>query len=183
MSQEYLRDEERSSHRHAPGARGQLDESARRLTHEELAVARVLAAEGHDVQSQSDRPGMGRTGDFVVCGRETEVKTLGPKATPKSLANALIRAQGQGVDVVVDATKTRMHRLAVDRGLAEFGRRRVAYVDARRLEGRDPGPQIERIRVMGRGFERSYRLAEARHAERPAERKPQRSFGIGLEPA
>jgi hypothetical protein len=127
--------------RHPPGRRGLLDESARRLSHEELAVAQLLVAEGHHVRSlaTSDSP----TGDFDVCGRETEVKTLNPGATSRTVTNALRRAQEQGVDVIIDARQSGLLRLAAERGVADFA--------ARRYQGR-----VEGVRLLGSGFDHSY---------------------------
>ena len=175
MSPGYVPDDGQVGHQHPSGHRGRLDESRWRLSHEELAVARLLVSEGHDVRSRPQRSRLGRTGDFDVCGRETEVKTLGPNATGKSVTNALMRAQGQGVDVIVDASTTRLHRLGVDRGVAEFARRQDTGIDAR-----PSAREIERIRVIGRGFDRSYRLGETLEVgQRAAHRSPQ-GVGLGL---
>lgn len=177
MNPAFVADDGGGSHDHPPGHRGRFDESRWRVSHEELAVARMLVAEGHDVRSKPQRPAVGRTGDFEVCGRETEVKTLGPNATARSLANALIRAEGQGVDVIVDASKTRLHRLAADRGVAEFTQRRSPEIEGRRH--RAAAAQIERIRVIGRGFDRSYRLGEGRQLVTSL--APETTLGLGVE--
>jgi hypothetical protein len=127
--------------RHPPGHRGLLDETARRLSHEELAVAQLLVAEGHQVRSlaASDRP----TGDLRVCGRETEIKSLRPGANSRTVTNALRRAQDQGVDVIIDARQSGLLRLAAERGVADFA--------SRTQRGR-----VERIRVLGGDFDRTY---------------------------
>jgi hypothetical protein len=74
-----------------------------------------------------------------------------------------------------------LHQMAVDRGVADFSQRRSAEIDGPR---RGPVlPEIERIRVLGRGFERSYRLDDGRQiaTARPVERRPsERSVGVGL---
>jgi hypothetical protein len=127
--------------RNPPGHRGLLDETARRLSHEELAVARLLVTEGHHVRSlaTSDRP----TGDLSVCGRETEIKSLRLGASGRTVTNALKRAQHQGVDVIIDARQSGLLRLAAERGVADFA--------SRAQQGR-----VEGIRVIGSGFDRSY---------------------------
>ena len=51
---------------HSHSGRGGLDESARRLGHEELAVATTLADEGHDVVSLRDGFGRGPIVDLAV---------------------------------------------------------------------------------------------------------------------
>jgi hypothetical protein len=149
-----------AEHRHALGPAGQLDESARRLSHEELAVARLLVGEGHHVRSQAtaDRP----TADLSVCGRETEIKTLNPGATSRTVANALRRAAGQGRDVIVDARQSGLLRLAADHGVAAFA-------------ARSDRSGIERVRVLGNGFDRSYHGHDL-------DRMARHQGGRGLEP-
>jgi hypothetical protein len=148
--------------RHAPGHRGLLDESARRLSHEELAVAHLLVAQGHYVRSLA--PSDGPTGDFKVCGRETEVKSLRPGATSRTVTNALRRAQEQGVDVIVDARQSGLLQLAAERGVAEF----AARPDRGRVEG---------VRVLGSGFDHSYQRHDL---DRLGRRHGGPPFEIGL---
>jgi hypothetical protein len=132
-------------HPHPPGRIGVFDESARRLSHEELAVAKLLVAEGHDVRAVAIS--YRATPDLEVCGRPTEVKTLGRGATGATVTNALRRARHQGADVIVDARGSGLQRLAAEQGVAAFATRR------------DRG-LIERIRVLGAGFDRRYREAD-----------------------
>jgi hypothetical protein len=131
-----------ADHRHPVGRPGRFDESARRLSHEELAVATLLVAEGHDVRSVATgdcpRP------DLDVCRRETEVKTLRRGASPATLCNALTRARDQGTDIIVDARESGLLPLAALQGVADFA------VKANR--GR-----IEQVRVLGAGYDRLYR--------------------------
>ena len=147
-----------ASHRHPPARVGALDESARRLSHEELAVAHVLVAEGHAVRSLA--PSAGPTADLSVCERETEIKSLRPGATAATVTNALRRARRQGTDVIVDARSSGLSGLAAQRGVDTFA--------ARFDRGR-----VERIRVVGDGFDRSY-------GQRQLDRTAQPRLGQGL---
>jgi hypothetical protein len=146
-------------HRHPADRRGSLDESRRRLSHEELAAAQVLVAEGHDVRSLA--VGAGPTADLSVCQRETEIKSLRPGATAATVTNALRRARRQGTDVLIDARSSGLSVLAARRGVDTFA--------ARFDRGR-----VERIRVVGDTFDRSY---GERHLDRPA--RPRPDHGIG----
>jgi hypothetical protein len=154
-----------AEHRHPPGHQGQLDETARRLSHEELAVAELLVSEGHSVRSlaTSDRP----TGDLSVCRRETEIKSLRPGATSRTVTNALKRAQEQGVDVLIDARKSGLLRLAAERGVSDFA----------------AGPhrgRVERVRVIGSGFDRSYQRHDLdRMGRRPGGPSFEPGMGVG----
>lgn len=146
-------------HRHPSDRRGSLDESRRRLSHEELAAAQVLVAEGHDVRSLA--VGAGPTADLSVCQRETEIKSLRPGATAATVTNALRKARRQGTDVLIDARSSGLSVLAAQRGVDTFA--------ARFDRGR-----VERIRVVGDTFDRSY---GERHLDRPA--RPRLGHGIG----
>jgi hypothetical protein len=141
-----------AGHRHPAQQAGSLDESARRLSNEELAVAQVLVAEGHQVRSLA--PGAGPTADLSVCSRETEIKSLRPGATSSTLDNALRRARRQGTDVIVDARSSGLSVGATQRGVAIF----AARVDRGR---------VERIRVVGDGFDRSYGSQSLDRSRRP----------------
>jgi hypothetical protein len=129
-------------HRHAPGHRGRLDESARRLSHEELAVARLLVREGHDVRSVAT--GAEPSADLTVCRRETEIKTPRWGATSATVNNGLRRARDQGTDVIIDARQSGLGRLAAQKGVADFA-------------GRPDRGRVECVRVLGAGFDLSYR--------------------------
>jgi hypothetical protein len=150
-------------HRHPPGHRGRLDESARRLSHEELAVARLLVKEGHDVRSvaTAEQP----TPDLTVCGRMTEIKTPRLGATGATVNNELRRARRQGADVIVDARQSGLHRLAAQKGVADFA-------------GRTDRGRIETVRVLGAGFDLSYRSQDLDRMRRG--RSAGAAFGAGL---
>jgi hypothetical protein len=132
-------------HRHAPGHRGRLDESARRLSHEELAVARLLVREGHDVRSVAT--GLEKSADLTVCLRETEIKTPQLGATRATVNNELRRARNQGTDVIIDARHSGLQRLPAQQGVADFA-------------GRFDRGRVESVRVLGAGFDLSYRAPD-----------------------
>lgn len=128
------------------GGKGALDESARRLSHSELAVARVLAAEGHQVRSVAELPGRSKTADLDVCGVPVEVKALLPSSErdnrphPRTVYNKLHRGAQQANDVVV---------LSAGSGLRASDAR--AGVDLFRLRG-GAGADWS-ARVLGDGFD------------------------------
>jgi hypothetical protein len=124
-----------------------LDESERRLSWAELAMARMLVGEGHRVRALPERGGHGPTADFDVCGVKTEVKTLDPGATARTLVNALRRGRQQGEAVIVDATGSGLSRPLAERGVAHFA------------VGGDLG-DVGQVRVLGAGFSLSYGLRD-----------------------
>lgn len=124
-----------------------LDESARRLTHSEYAVAVQLAAEGHRVRSLPDRRGAGRVPDLDVCGTGVEVKTWlppedrsGRPPTARSVFNKLADARGQGATTVLWAKGSGLQALDAQRGVELFA-----------ASGRFGG--ITTVRVLGDGFD------------------------------
>lgn len=124
-----------------------LDESARRLTHSEYAVAVQLAAEGHRVRSLPDRRGAGRVPDLDVCGTGVEVKTWlppedrsGRPPTARSVFNKLADARGQGATAVLWAKGSGLQALDAQRGVELFA-----------ASGRFGG--ITTVRVLGDGFD------------------------------
>ncbi|HXR67763.1 MAG TPA: hypothetical protein VN712_03930 [Dermatophilaceae bacterium] len=128
-----------------------LDESARRLSHEEFRVARALAAEGHDVRSVAERRGGGRTADLEVCGTPVEVKSWlalherrGVVPGPRSVVNKLISAEGQSPVVVLAAQGSGLSAAAASAGVAHYA-------------GLRPESGISTVRVMGDGFDLSWR--------------------------
>ena len=133
-------------HAHRPGE-GRLDEAARRLSHEELAVAELLAAEGHDVRSRSEFSRGGRHPDLTVCGSEVEVKSFAPLAerrrepSPQSVFNKLIDAAGQAPHVVLVAGTSGLTSSTVRRGLARY------WGDS------GAAPALASVRVLGDGYD------------------------------
>jgi hypothetical protein len=126
---------------------GRLDESARRLSHEEIDVARQLASEGHQVRSLAERPGLARTADLLVCDSPLEVKSWPgrqargrPPPGPRSVFNKLAQAEEQAPAVVINGRGSGLTTAAARIGMA-------AYVARRR-------PQAVRcVRILGDGFD------------------------------
>lgn len=107
-------------HHRAPGL---LDESARRLTHQELAVAEMLASEGHWIRSRPEHRGR-RSADLDVCGVAVEVKSWlsleqrdGRPPTARSVLNKLMQADGQARSVVLYAGDSELTLGEAARGL------------------------------------------------------------------
>lgn len=128
---------------------GSVDETARRVSHEELAVASLLAAEGHHVLTVPERRGA-RTPDLVVCGTSVEVKSFQslaerPTGAPraKQVANKLLDARGQGAVAFIWAGRSGLTADAARQGYMEF-----CDVAAREGLGR-----LRMVRVVGDGFD------------------------------
>jgi hypothetical protein len=151
-----------SAHHHPPGQHGTFDETERRVSWDELSVARALVAEGHHVRALHERGGEGRRPDFDVCGVPTEVKTLDGGATPYTVANAMRRGRAQGNVLIVDATNSGLSRAQADLGVRRFAQK----------------GQLGRIgeaRVMGAGFALSYSRGDLTRMQR---RGPERGVGL-----
>lgn len=149
---------------------GSLDESARRLSHEELHVARALAAEGHTVRSLPDGRGRGRTADLEVCGVPVEVKSWlslgerhGVAPGPRSVVNKLISAEGQSGLVVLVANGSGLSASAATTGVARYAALR-------------PSSSIRTVRVLGDGFDLSWTWQPRVELGRSRHRAP----GIGI---
>lgn len=131
---------------HAHGGGG-IDESARRLSHEELAVAAKLAADGHRVLSLPEGRGRGRTADLEVCGRPVEVKSWraiedrhGRAPTARSVLNKLIDGRRQADTVVLNGRGSGLTAATARGGVALYA-------------ARPDGGQLSAIRVIGDGFD------------------------------
>jgi hypothetical protein len=141
---------------------GRLDETARRLSHEELAVATVLAREGHAVRSLRESRGGGRKADLEVCGAAVEVKSWLPAGergrapTARSVLNKLIDASGQAGMVVLNAEGSGLPAGAARRGVALFAERRT------RADG-----ALRAVRVMGDGFDLTWSFRPVREIRSP----------------
>lgn len=151
---------------------GALDESARRLSHEELHVAERLAAEGHAVRSLPEGRHRGRTADLEVCGVPVEVKSWlsladreGSPPGWRSVVNKLIGAEGQSRVVVLSATGSGLSASDAAMGIARYAAER-------------PSSCIHTIRAIGDGFDLSWgRVAIAEPSLVPARR---RSLAVGM---
>ncbi len=146
-----------------------MDESARRLSHEELAVGQLLAGEGHHVRSVAESRRGGRHADLSVCGTPVEVKSFAPidERTripgPRSVHNKLADAAGQARHVVLHGTGSGLSPAAVRQGLARWALRQGAEA------------RLDSVRVLGDGYD----LAWTRGAGRRPERRPDRGLDRG----
>jgi hypothetical protein len=163
---------------------GHLDESARRLSHAEFAVAGKLAAEGHQVYALADRPGRGRTADLLVCGTPVEVKSWlsvehrgGNAPGARSVVNKLLQAEGQAATVVLEGRGSGLSPAAARAGVAMYA-------------GLPHRGNVAAVRVLGDGFDLAWtragvperhRPVPVREAENPARfrRLPQPGIGLG----
>ena len=148
--------------RHPVGP-GSFDETARRASHEELATAKVLVAEGHSVRTVQERKGA-RTPDLMACGISVEVKAFqsleqrgGRSPRPEHVANKMLDARGQGAVAVIWAGTSGLTRATAEAGYGLF-----------RERAREEGlGRIRAVRVMGDGFDLSFRpVAEISAARR-----------------
>jgi hypothetical protein len=122
---------------------GTLDETARRLTHEEFDVARQLVGEGHEVRSLAERRGRGRTPDLLVCGSPVEVKSWlsleerdGIPPGARSVGNKLIQAEGQAAVVIINGRGTGLSAKDAEAGMRIYSRRpHRAHIAAVRVLG------------------------------------------------
>ena len=135
-----------------------VDERARRLSHEELAVAVLLAGEGHRVVALAERRGNGPVADLEVCGRPVEVKSFltlddrkGWAPTERSVCNKLRSGRSQAPTVILDGRGSGLTEMTAREGVAGFvGRGRLG--------------RITGIRVVGDGFDLSWTLRLVRES-------------------
>jgi hypothetical protein len=133
-------------HRHSSQP-GVVDERARRLSHEEMAVATRLAAEGHRVRSLSEGRSRSPVADLEACGVPVEVKSWlslaergGRAPTPRSVVNKLLDAGRQAPAVVLNGYGSGLTAGVARRGMALY----AARPDAGSLTS---------VRVLGDGFD------------------------------
>ncbi len=126
---------------------GVVDERARRLSHEEMAVADRLASEGHHVRSLPERRGRGRVADLEACGVAVEVKSWlslternGRAPSPRSILNKLVQAGRQAPTVVLNGYGTGLTVGAARLGMALYSARPDAGL-------------LSSVRVLGDGFD------------------------------
>lgn len=151
-----------------PARGGQLDESARRLSHEEYAVAQLLAAEGHEVRSLAESRVGGRRPDLEACGRGVEVKSFlavaergGRPPSPQSVYNKLVDAAGQADSVVIVGYGSGLTESTVRRGMARYAGDRHA-------------PPLRSVRAVGDGFDLSWARRPERTLGAAPDRQPPR---------
>lgn len=155
-----------------PHRDGSLDESARRLSHEELRVAERLASEGHAVRSLPEGRQRGRTADLEVCGVPVEVKSWlsladrqGGAPGWRSVVNTLIAAEGQSRFVVLSAAGSGLTASDAATGIARYA------------AGRPKSP-ISTVRAIGDGFDLSWGRVPV--VERTALPSCRRGLGAGM---
>lgn len=139
---------------HSGGA-GIFDETSRRASHEELAVAKVLAGEGHYVRTAPERPGV-RTPDLIACGTSVEVKSFrslserdGRPPSAGAVARKLLDARGQGALAVIWAGESGLSEATARAGYASFCQRALEHGMGK----------MRSVRMIGDGFDVSVRPA------------------------
>lgn len=145
--------------RHTSGP-GSYDETLRRASHEELAVARLLTASGHEVRTVPEGRG-GRSPDLMACGVTVEVKSFrslaerggrAPSAT--AVANKLLDARSQGAVAVLWGPTS---------GLDEATARAGFDLLCQRTLARGPG-RLRQARMVGANFDTTFALVPALRA-------------------
>jgi hypothetical protein len=139
-----------------PSGGGTFDESARRVSHEELGAAEVLVAEGHHVRTVAERRGV-RTSDLIACGTSVEVKSFqalgergGRPPGVRSVANKILDARGQGAVAVLWAGQSGLSETTARAGYGMFCQRAL-----------DEGlGRLRAVRVIGAGFDFSVNAEE-----------------------
>jgi hypothetical protein len=136
-----------------------VDETARRLSHEEYAAAAQLAAEGHDVRSLREGRGRGRVADLEACGSKVEVKSFlpleereGRVPNARSVLNKLLNAGGQAGSVFVNAQGSGLTASAARRGMAMYA-------------AHPRGGELGTIRVMADDFDLTWTRTPVRRIE------------------
>lgn len=131
---------------HHPGGTGHLDERARRLSHEELGVAELLAGDGHRVRSLAEFRRGGRRADLDVCGSAVEIKSFLPLAerhrppSAQSVSNKLLDGAGQAHAVVLYGRGSGLTAATVRAGLG-------------RLVAEGKAGSLAAVRAVGDGFD------------------------------
>jgi hypothetical protein len=145
---------------HEPSG-GVLDESARRLSHPEFAVASQLVSEGHHVYALPERPGRGRTADLLMCGRPVEVKSWlsqqergGNAPGFRSVLNKLLQAEGQAATVVLNGRGSGLSPAEASAGMAAYA-------------GQAHRGNVAAVRVLGDGFDLTWSRVRVRQRSGP----------------
>jgi hypothetical protein len=152
---------------HDGATTGYLDETARRLSHEEYAVAKCLAAEGHAVRSLATSRDGTRRADLEVCGQRVEIKSWlslterdGRPPTARSVVNKLIDASEQADICVLYGRRSSLTEAAVREGIGLYAARRAG-----------PGG-LRAVRAIGDGFDLGWDRPLDRGLTRPPVRLP-----------
>ena len=131
------------------GAAGTYDETARRASHEELAAAHSLVADGHHVRTLAETR-QARRADLEACGVAVEVKSFlslaergGRPPRAASVANKLLDAAGQGSVAVLWARGS---------GLGEAEARAGYRLFQAKARARGLAPDLP-ARLVGDGFD------------------------------
>ena len=154
------------------GSPGRIDESARRLSHEELAVARAFSEAGHDVQSVAESRRGGRRPDLLACGEPVEVKSFCAAVerqrppSPEGVFNKLADGAGQAPHVVLVGGGSGLSVETVRRGLSLYE------------SGRRPVPPLTSVRAIGDGYDVAWARGTGR--ELPPPPRPEPGHGLGL---
>jgi hypothetical protein len=142
-------------------ASGSIDESARRLSHAEFAVASQLASEGHQVRALAERRGGGRTADLLMCGTPVEVKSwlsspergaIAPGV--RSVVNKLLQAEGQAATVVLNSRGSGLSPAVARAGMEAYA-------------GLPHGANVAAVRVLGDGFDLAWTRVRVRQRQGP----------------
>lgn len=118
-----------------------IDESDKIFSHQEKAIADLLASEGKTVKSLLEK-NQGRTADAEVDGIPTEFKSLvigATNSTVKNLINSSIRRGGQARKIIIDARGS---------GLTEA----EANLGLQRAKNVSRG-KIDSVRIIGDGYD------------------------------
>jgi hypothetical protein len=148
---------------HGPGP-GRFDETARRLSHSELAAATRFRVDGHTVTALPEPPTKGPHPDLLVCGGLVEVKgwlrveqRRGPPGS-SSVYNRLVQGAQQAPTVVLVGHGTGLTEAAARRGVDRY-------------TTQNPTSPIRDIRVLGDGFELAWNRSLL--ADRGPDRSPE----------
>lgn len=134
------------SHGATPGS---YDETARRASHEELAVAKLLVAAGHRVRTVPESRGA-RSPDLMACGVGVEVKSFqslalrgGRPPTAEGVANKLLDARGQGALAVIWGPTSGLAEATARSGFNLFCQKAAASGLGRLRDARIVGPDFD----------------------------------------
>jgi len=121
---------------------GRIDESARRFSPEERAIAEILASEGKVVYAQAETK-LKRTGDAIVDDIVVEFKSLAKmeadSETVRNTINNSIRRGGQARHIIIDVRDAGLTEVDAIRGLARTKNITRGMIDS--------------IRIIGDGFD------------------------------